>query len=157
MLTEPGAEAFVWFDVPQRALPRWPAASGPGSVSHSVRPAAASRMDQAARDASFRAVPSAVRSTARATVETVLFADVTGSTALGERLDPESFRYVLMATLWGPKGVDEAPERVAEIRGRAETNRRLEGTLLRTRAQLEAMQGRFDTSREHLARAKALA
>jgi class 3 adenylate cyclase/tetratricopeptide (TPR) repeat protein len=71
--------------------------------------------------------------------------------------EAESLQYVLMATLWGPKGVDEALERVAEIRGRAETNRRLEVTLLRTRAQLEAMQGRFDTSREHLARAKALA
>jgi tetratricopeptide (TPR) repeat protein len=76
---------------------------------------------------------------------------------VGDRAqEAESLQYVLMATLWGPKSVDEALERVAEIRSRAETNQRLEVTLLRTRAQLEAMQGRFDTSREHLARAKAL-
>jgi tetratricopeptide (TPR) repeat protein len=77
---------------------------------------------------------------------------------VGDRAqEAESLQYVLMATLWGPTSVDEALERVAEIGGRAETNRRLEVTLLRTRAQLEAMQGRFDTSREHLAGAKALA
>jgi tetratricopeptide (TPR) repeat protein len=62
-----------------------------------------------------------------------------------------------MATLWGPTTVNEALERVEEVRGRLEANRRLEVTLLRTRAQLEAMQGDFETARELLARAKALA
>jgi class 3 adenylate cyclase/tetratricopeptide (TPR) repeat protein len=77
---------------------------------------------------------------------------------VGDRAqEAESLQYVLMATLWGPTTVDEALERVEEIRGRAETNRRLQVTLLRTRAQLEAMQGRFDASRDLLARAKALA
>jgi tetratricopeptide (TPR) repeat protein len=64
---------------------------------------------------------------------------------------------VLMATLWGPTTVDEAIERLEEIRARAEPNRRLEVTLLRTRAQLEAMQGRFDAARDLIAQAKVLA
>ena len=62
---------------------------------------------------------------------------------------------------WPPSGVyttvQEALKRVDEIRAGAEANQRLEVTLLRTRAQLEAMLGRFDTARDLVARAKALA
>jgi hypothetical protein len=77
---------------------------------------------------------------------------------VGDRAqEAESLQYLLMATLWGPTSVHEALERVEEIRGRAETNRRLQVTLLRTRAQLEAMQDRLDAARDLLARAKALA
>jgi predicted ATPase/class 3 adenylate cyclase len=77
---------------------------------------------------------------------------------VGDRAqEAESLQYALMATLCGPTTVAEALESVEEIRGRGEANRRLEVTLLRTRAQLEAMQGCFDLSRELLARAKALA
>jgi tetratricopeptide (TPR) repeat protein len=77
---------------------------------------------------------------------------------VGDRAqEAESLQYVLMATLWGPTTVDEALERLEEIRARAEPNRRLEVTLLRTRAQLEAMQGRFDAARDLIAQAKVLA
>jgi predicted ATPase len=77
---------------------------------------------------------------------------------VGDRVqEAESLQYVLMATLWGPTTVDEALERVEEIRAVAEANRRLEVTLLRTSAQLEAMQGRFDAARDLIAQAKALA
>jgi class 3 adenylate cyclase/tetratricopeptide (TPR) repeat protein len=71
--------------------------------------------------------------------------------------EAESLQYVLMALLWGPTTVDEALKRVAEIRAHAEANQRLEVNLLRTRAQLEAMQGRFDAARDLIVRAKALA
>jgi class 3 adenylate cyclase/tetratricopeptide (TPR) repeat protein len=77
---------------------------------------------------------------------------------VGDRAqEAQSLQYVLMATLSGPTTVHDALARVEEIRGRAESNRRLEVTLLRTRAQLEAMQGRFDRARDLLAQAKALA
>ena len=59
--------------------------------------------------------------------------------------------------LWGPTPVAQALERIEELRPRAQGNRRLEVDLLRTRAQLEAMQGRFDPARELIAQAKALA
>jgi tetratricopeptide (TPR) repeat protein len=71
--------------------------------------------------------------------------------------EAETLQYMLMAILWGPTTVDQAIERVEQIRVGGEANRRLEVTLLRTRAQLEAMQGRFDAARDLLARAKALA
>jgi tetratricopeptide (TPR) repeat protein len=77
---------------------------------------------------------------------------------VGDRVqEAESLQYLLMAMLWGPTTVDEALERVEKIRTGAEANRRLEVTLLRTRAQLEAMQGRFDAARELLAHARATA
>jgi tetratricopeptide (TPR) repeat protein len=65
--------------------------------------------------------------------------------------------YLLLAILWGPTTVDEALERVEEIREGAQANRRLEISLLRTRAQLDAMKGRFDPARELLAQATTLA
>jgi class 3 adenylate cyclase/tetratricopeptide (TPR) repeat protein len=71
--------------------------------------------------------------------------------------EAESLQYVLLATLWGPTTVQEALDRVEEIRVGSEANQRLEVTLLRTRAQLEAMLGRFDTARDLVARPKALA
>jgi class 3 adenylate cyclase len=77
---------------------------------------------------------------------------------VGDRAqEAQSLQYVLMATLWGPTTVHDALARVEEIRGRAESNRRLEVTLLQTRAQLEAMQGHFDSARGLLAQAKTLA
>jgi class 3 adenylate cyclase/tetratricopeptide (TPR) repeat protein len=89
-------------------------------------------------------------------------ADLEQAASYARRVDDraqeaESLQYMLMATLWGPTPVDEALERLEEIRARAEANRRLEVTLLRTRAQLEAMQGRFDAARDLIGRAKGLA
>jgi tetratricopeptide (TPR) repeat protein len=77
---------------------------------------------------------------------------------VGDRVqEVESLRYVLVATLFGPTAVDVALERVEEIRAGAGANRTLEVTLLRTRGQLEAMQGRFDSARDLIAQAKVLA
>jgi class 3 adenylate cyclase/tetratricopeptide (TPR) repeat protein len=70
--------------------------------------------------------------------------------------EAETLEYVLMATVYGPMPVDEALGRVEEIRSYVEANRSFEATLLRTRAQLEAMQGRFDTARDLIAQARAL-
>jgi tetratricopeptide (TPR) repeat protein len=70
--------------------------------------------------------------------------------------EAETLEYVLMATVHGPMPVDEALARVEEIRSYVEANRSFETTLLRTRAQLEAMQGRFDTARDLIAQARAL-
>jgi class 3 adenylate cyclase/tetratricopeptide (TPR) repeat protein len=70
--------------------------------------------------------------------------------------EAESLEYVLVAMLWGPTPVDQALERVEELRPRGQGNRRLEVDLLRTRAQLEAMQGRFDSGRDLIAEAKLL-
>jgi tetratricopeptide (TPR) repeat protein len=77
---------------------------------------------------------------------------------VGDRAqEAESLEYVLVAMLWGPTPVDQALERVEELRPRTLGHRRLEVDLLRTRAQLEAMQGRFDPARELIAQAKAVA
>jgi class 3 adenylate cyclase len=71
--------------------------------------------------------------------------------------EAQTLHYVLMATVWGPTPADEGLKRLEDIRARAELNRRLEVTLLSARAPLEAMQGRFGSARDLLARAKALA
>jgi class 3 adenylate cyclase/tetratricopeptide (TPR) repeat protein len=69
--------------------------------------------------------------------------------------EAETLRWALLAIVFGPTPVHEALERVEEIRSRAEANRALEVHLLRMRAQLEAMRGRFDEARELIAQAKA--
>ncbi len=71
--------------------------------------------------------------------------------------EAESLQYIFTAALRGPMPVDEALGRVEEIRSHAEANRRLEATLLQTRARLEAMQGRFDVARDLIVQAKAMA
>jgi class 3 adenylate cyclase/tetratricopeptide (TPR) repeat protein len=71
--------------------------------------------------------------------------------------EADILRYVLVAILFGPTPVEDALERVEEIRSRTGTNRTLEVTLLRTRGQLEAMQGNFDSARNLIAQGKALA
>jgi class 3 adenylate cyclase/tetratricopeptide (TPR) repeat protein len=76
----------------------------------------------------------------------------------GDRYEEaESLAYVAAATLFGPTPVVQALARVEEMRSPADGNRRFEVTLLSDRARLEAMQGRFDTARELLSRATALA
>jgi class 3 adenylate cyclase/tetratricopeptide (TPR) repeat protein len=67
-----------------------------------------------------------------------------------------SLQFVLLAILYGPTPVDQALERVEEIRSLTKTNRRLELDLLRARGLLEAMRGRFDAARDLIAQAKAL-
>jgi len=59
--------------------------------------------------------------------------------------------------VFGPMPVEEALERLEEMRLRAETNRRFEIALLEQRAQLEAMRGRFEVARDLISQAKTLA
>jgi tetratricopeptide (TPR) repeat protein len=68
-----------------------------------------------------------------------------------------TLQYVLMAMVYGPMPVEEALERVESIRSSTAANLRLEVTLLRAQAQLEAMREHFDFARELIARTKALA
>jgi tetratricopeptide (TPR) repeat protein len=77
---------------------------------------------------------------------------------VGDRAqEAQSLQYVVMAIVFGATPIAEALDRIEEFRPRAEGNRRFELTLLRASAQLEAMQGRFDSAREQIAQAKALA
>jgi class 3 adenylate cyclase/tetratricopeptide (TPR) repeat protein len=69
----------------------------------------------------------------------------------------QTLQFVLLALLYGPTPVATALEQVEDIRRRTEGARRLEVTILRTRAHLEAMRGDFDAARELIAKAKALA
>ncbi len=68
----------------------------------------------------------------------------------------QSLQYVLIAALYGPMPVTAALEQVEDIGGRTEGARRLEVTILRTRAHLEAMRGHFDVARGLIAEAWAL-
>ena len=71
--------------------------------------------------------------------------------------EADSLQYVLTVLHRGSTPVEEALARVAEIRSRAGTNRRLERAALANRATLEAMLGRFDAARDLIGRARALA
>ncbi len=74
---------------------------------------------------------------------------------VGDRAqEAQSLLYVLMAIAFGPTPVAEGLERVEDFRPRAEGNRRFEVTLLRAKAQLEAMRGRVDPARELIAKAR---
>ena len=53
----------------------------------------------------------------------------------------------LIASLHGPTPVATALERAEQMRGRVEGDRRLDATILRCLAHLEAMRGNFDTAR----------
>lgn len=78
--------------------------------------------------------------------------------AAGDRAQElESLRYVLGAALFGPAPVASALDRVEDVRRRTKGNRRLEVTVLTTRAHLEAMRGRIDAARELIAQAQSLA
>jgi tetratricopeptide (TPR) repeat protein len=69
----------------------------------------------------------------------------------------QSLGYVLIASVHGPMPVHEALARAEETRGRVDGDRRLEVTLLRCVARLEAMQGRFDLARQRIREAATLA
>jgi class 3 adenylate cyclase/tetratricopeptide (TPR) repeat protein len=68
----------------------------------------------------------------------------------------DSLQDLLAATLDGPTPVVEALAKAEEIGSRAEGNRTVEGSVLLTRAQLEAMRGRTDVARDMVARAYGL-
>jgi class 3 adenylate cyclase/tetratricopeptide (TPR) repeat protein len=71
--------------------------------------------------------------------------------------EAESLQYVLTAAHYGPMPVDEVLALFAELRPRIETNRRLGVAFFRSRAYLEAMQGRFEDARHSVSQANALA
>ena len=78
--------------------------------------------------------------------------------AAGDRLqESQSLNYVLIASLHGPTPVSSALERAEQMRGRVEGDRRLDATILRCLAHLEAMQGSFDAARRYALQALALA
>jgi len=69
----------------------------------------------------------------------------------------ESLRFLLVAVLHGPIPVASALERVEGIGRRVRRHRRLEVTIMQTRAHLEAMRGHFDAARELIAEAQSSA
>jgi tetratricopeptide (TPR) repeat protein len=69
----------------------------------------------------------------------------------------QSLGYVLLATVNGPTPVASALERVEQMRGQVEGDRRLEVTIMRCQARLEAMRGDFELARELIAAAMAQA
>ena len=71
--------------------------------------------------------------------------------------EAESLRYIGTALRIGPTPIDDAADRLRELELRAENNRRLEVALVAIRARFAAMVGRFDTARELVAEATAVA
>jgi class 3 adenylate cyclase/tetratricopeptide (TPR) repeat protein len=75
----------------------------------------------------------------------------------GDRLQEiQSLNYVMLAAVNGPAPVVLALERVEQMRGRVEDDRRLKVTIMRCQAILEAMRGNFDVARELIAAGMAL-
>jgi class 3 adenylate cyclase len=71
--------------------------------------------------------------------------------------EAESLQYVLATVHRGPMPVNEALARFEDLRPRTQSNRNLEVAHLATRANLEAMQMRFEVARDLVAEATALA
>jgi class 3 adenylate cyclase/tetratricopeptide (TPR) repeat protein len=71
-------------------------------------------------------------------------------------LEAECLGWLMGAILWGPMSATEALERIDALASRGEWNRTLELAFLRSRAQLEAMQGRFEAARNTVEQAKKL-
>ena len=71
--------------------------------------------------------------------------------------EADSLHYICVALRGGPTPADEALERLVEIGSRNEQSRALETVCLVSRANLEAMLGRFDVARGLLAKAMASA
>jgi tetratricopeptide (TPR) repeat protein len=68
----------------------------------------------------------------------------------------QNLQFIMVALIVGPTPVPTAFEQLDDIRRRADGGPRLEWSISRTRAQLEAMRGRFDTARDLIAEANAL-
>ena len=76
----------------------------------------------------------------------------------GDRLQEiQSLGYVLIASVNGPTPVESALQRAEQMRGQVEGDRRLQVTILRCQARLEAMRGSFDDARQLIAEATSLA
>jgi tetratricopeptide (TPR) repeat protein len=68
-----------------------------------------------------------------------------------------SLNSVLMGLVYGPEPVTAALDKIEDIRARTDGGRRLEITVLRCRAHLEAMRGRFAEAREMIGEAETIA
>jgi tetratricopeptide (TPR) repeat protein len=66
----------------------------------------------------------------------------------GDRMQEQRSRTgIVMALTYGPLPVDDVLEKLDELESRVESSPRLQGSILRTRAHLHAMRGRFDDAR----------
>jgi class 3 adenylate cyclase/tetratricopeptide (TPR) repeat protein len=94
---------------------------------------------------------------AAAAVETLERAIVHAQRAGDHRQEAEVLRWVALLIADGPTPADEGIGRLESILDQGRGDRRVEISVARNRAKLEAMRGRFDAARELVAQAKALA
>ena len=73
------------------------------------------------------------------------------------RVEAEILRRLALAIDQGPSPADEGIRRLAAVLERSHGDRKVEIGVTRARAGLEAMRGRFDVAREHIAHAKSMA
>lgn len=72
------------------------------------------------------------------------------------RLEMDAYSQLAAAVLYGPTPADEGIRRCREIHARSDGDRRVEAAVLSVEAELRAMQGRFDGTREQIARAQEI-
>jgi tetratricopeptide (TPR) repeat protein len=81
---------------------------------------------------------------------------VHAGTAEDRRQEAETLKWLAIVHALGPTPVDEAIGHLESVLDRAHGNRRVEIAVTRTRAEMEAMRGRFEAARELITRAKTL-
>jgi class 3 adenylate cyclase/tetratricopeptide (TPR) repeat protein len=84
-------------------------------------------------------------------------AKVHASRAQDRRQEAEILRWLALVTSEGPTPVDEGIRRMETLQDQGRGDRRVEISVTRARAKLEAMYERFDAARNFIAQAKALA
>jgi len=72
------------------------------------------------------------------------------------RLEMDALAQLAVAILFGPTPADEGIRRCGEIHARSGGDRRVEAAVLSVEAELRAMQGRFEGTREQIARAREI-
>jgi class 3 adenylate cyclase/tetratricopeptide (TPR) repeat protein len=72
------------------------------------------------------------------------------------RQETEALGRLAAALVYGPVPVEEALRRCGELRDRARGDRRVEAGVLAAEAELDAMRGRFDGTRDRIDRAEAI-
>jgi tetratricopeptide (TPR) repeat protein len=77
--------------------------------------------------------------------------------AKNARQEAEILRWLPIVILQGPAPADEAIARLTSLLDRAGGDRRVEVAVIRVRAELEAMQGRFDVARDLIEHVRTLA
>jgi class 3 adenylate cyclase/tetratricopeptide (TPR) repeat protein len=84
-------------------------------------------------------------------------ARVHASRGQDRRQEAEILRWLALVTTEGPTTVEEGIRRLESLQVQGHGDRRVEISVARDRAELEAMRGRFDAAREFIALAKAIA